>query len=697
MSATIPDIPVEKNKRSIWDRVSIVWLVPLLAVVVALAIAWQSYYDRGPVIEVVFDSAAGVAKDETELRFRDVAVGLVEQVAFTPALDQVVVSIRLDKDIAPFVDRDAEFWIIEPEVSTQGVTGLDTVLSGVYIQGQWDDQISEAADSFQGRSNAPLLAAGQKGITLTLRSTDGSLAGNAPILYKGVEVGQIGPASISPDGFTVEAPAAIYAPYDTLVTSSTQFWDTSGFSFSVGASGAALDFESLSALIIGGVTFDTFISGSPVAGDGSTFDVYADEGAARASVFNRNEGAGLDLIATFDGNVAGLTAGAVVEFNGLKIGEVSGLNGVVESTPSGESIVRLQAVLSIQPARLGIKGADRVEAALRLLDEQVAGGLRAQLATGSLLTGGLKVQLIPTDDTSEPGIDMDARPFPRIPVTENNITDVASTAQGTLDRINNLPIEELLDGAALFFNNASLLIGSPETQAIPGDAGALLRELRGLAESEDVQAIPTSINNLVTELEATSGQARQLLVSFEEADAIGRITTTVDQISALATQLQTAVEGVPVLLARLNAIAADAEDLELDALVKRITTLVGSADTLLSGEETQALPGKLNDALTELTAILNVLQNGGAVENTNAALQAARNAAEQFADATSGLPSLLSRANQLFGQAESTLSGFEDTSPAIRDARDAMREVEKAANAVQSLARALERSPLLRR
>ena len=66
-----PDVPVVPARRSLRDRISIIWLVPVAAVVVALAIAWQSYANRGPLIEISFADASGIAPGETQLRFRD--------------------------------------------------------------------------------------------------------------------------------------------------------------------------------------------------------------------------------------------------------------------------------------------------------------------------------------------------------------------------------------------------------------------------------------------------------------------------------------------------------------------------------------------------------------------------------------------------------------------------------------------------
>src|SRR5690606_20606177 len=173
-------------RRSLLDRVSIVWLVPLAALLISLAIAWQNYASRGPLIEIAFANAEGIRPGETELRFRDVPVGLVEAVSFSPGLGSVVVGVRLDQEIAPYVDAGSEFWVVRPRVTAQGVSGLSTVLSGVFIQGSWDTEQGEAATSFTGLDAAPVARPDVPGLQIVLSSEtgDGLLQGT-PILYRG--------------------------------------------------------------------------------------------------------------------------------------------------------------------------------------------------------------------------------------------------------------------------------------------------------------------------------------------------------------------------------------------------------------------------------------------------------------------------------------------------------------------------------
>jgi paraquat-inducible protein B len=115
-------------------RISLIWLVPVIALLVILSVAWTTYQDRGILIEIAFENGSGITK-ETELKYRDIDVGIVEKVSFSDELDVVLIEVRIDKKIAPYLDDDAIFWVVRPDVTLRGVSGLVTVLSGAYIAG----------------------------------------------------------------------------------------------------------------------------------------------------------------------------------------------------------------------------------------------------------------------------------------------------------------------------------------------------------------------------------------------------------------------------------------------------------------------------------------------------------------------------------------------------------------------------------
>ena len=687
MSDTPPTVSVSPARKVFLSGASIVWVIPLLALAVALFVAWSSFNDRGPLITVEFENGAGIAAGETELKYRDVTVGRVESVGFTDGLGKVTATIRLDKAVGSYVDSAAVFWIVQPEVTAQGITGLSTVLSGVHIEGSWDEQIGEFADRFQGASEAPLIRPGQKGLEIAFRTVaNGQLTDNAPILYKGIEVGRVGRAKIAPRGNFAIVEAIIFDEHRTLVNSTTRFWDASGFSVNIGPAGAEIDFSSLATLIGGGVTFDTFVSGGAIVQDGTVFEIFPDKETARNSVFNASEVEPLKVSVIFDDNISGLAVGAAVELSGLKIGEVEALSGIVDYNQFGDSRVRLNVNMSIQPARLGLPGEVTADNALAFLQERVINGLRARLASASLLTGGLKIELVSVPDAPAARLTVDNNELPLMPTTKSETSDAAATVEGVFTRINNLPIEELLNSAISFLNSAEALVANEDLRETPQDVRELLAEFKGLVSSDDVKNIPVTLN-------ATLVRVEQLVATLEQERIAERLLSAVDGAADAANAVSSSVEGVPQLIEQIQGLAAKAEELPLDDLINELTNLTRSADAVIGTEDAIALPGALKGALDELNYTLQELREGGAIENVNRTLVSARNAADSIAVSAKDLPQIVDRLTRLFAQASRTIEGYNKGDQISRSAQDTLRDIQQAANALSSLARTIERNP----
>lgn len=646
MAETPPPVQVESTNRSFWSRLSIVWIIPLIALLAALGVAWQSYSQRGPVIEVTFENGAGIAARETELRYRDITVGTVEDVTFGPGLQAVIVSIRVDKSVADYIDAAATFWVVRPELTTQGISGLDTVLSGVYIEGSWDGEVGTETTHFKGLPNPPLFRTGQEGLQIALRTTPGGdLTDNSPITYRGIEVGRVGKAHISQEGNFAIAEAIIFQDHVNLISSSTRFWNTAGFSFSVGPQGANIDFSSLATLIAGGITFDTFVSGGEPVTDGHVFDIYAEEASARNSLFSPSEVETLKMRVIFDDNISGLAVDAPVELSGLKIGRVESVSGVIDQDAFGDNRVRLNALLAIQPARLGLQGEVSPDAALTFLTKQIKDGLRARLASASLLTGGLKIELVQEPDAPPATLRTVPDGAPIIPTTDSDISDAAATVEGVFNRVNSLPIEELLTSAIDFLDSAKALVSDEDWRGAPADVRLLLGDVRKIVNSDDVQEIPGNLNTAVARLES-------LMAQLEKEDFAARLLNAVDAAGEAATSVSSSVEGMPGLIDQIEALAAKAESLPLESLTTELNDLLASADDILSTDGAKKLPGNLNEAFSRLESLLARLEKEEFTARLAKAVDAVAQAAGSVSSSVEGMPALIEKIDLLAARAD---------------------------------------------
>ncbi len=719
-SQTPAPMDVRPAKAAGARRFSFVWLVPLIALAISLGVAYQNYAARGTVIEISFEGANGIKAGETVIKYRDVDVGRVESVSFADGLGDVLITAEIDQEIAPYLDDDAQFWVVQPDVSLRGVTGLSTVLSGVYIEGTWDDEADVQQYAFTGLEEPPLIRQNQQGTLIVLRSRDGSsLADGAPILHKGIQVGYLETPRLAPDGQSVTVDAFIEAPFDRRVTTSTRFWDASGFTVTVGASGLAVNVGSLASLIEGGIAFDTIVSGGTPIRDGQIFDIFTDEDSARSSLFADPDRPVLNIAVLFDGSVNGLSRGSDVRFQGVRVGEVTDLAAVVVEDRGGPR-VQLRTVLAIEPGRLGMNENATPDDALSLLQSFAQQGLRARLTTGNILSGALVVELVDVPNAAPAELDATAQPYALFPTTDNAITDVANRAEDVLTRINDLPIEELMQGAIDLMesverltNDESLrqvpveltglladtraLVGSEDVQGVPADVrgaiadvnaqvATLIGDIQGLVGSDDVKAVPIEINALIGEMNA-------IVDEITQAQLADKLVATLDNANGLVANLDTATQGLPAITEELAALTSKANALELEALVAEATATLDSINALVGSESTQDIPASLSNALDEMALFLTEVREGGAINNVNAALASASQAAQAIETSVAGLPALSNRANALVAQTEAVIAGYGERSRFSAETLATLREVQAAADSISALARAIQRNP----
>ena len=685
---TPPEPEIRPARPAFWQRLSVVWLVPVLALAISLGVAWQNYSHRGRLVEISFANATGVVAGSTAIKFRDVTVGTVEKVSFTGDLSRVIITARIDRDVIPFLDEDAQFWVVRPQVSVRGISGLDTVLSGVFIEGSWNSQRGTARRSFTGQDEPPLVRPGQPGTQIELHARDGNkLAAGAPILHKGVKVGYIEEPRLSPSGDGVVVQAFIEGPHDRRITSATRFWDTSGFSVSLGTAGVTLNMSSLASLVEGGVSFDTLISGGDPITQGQVFDIYEDEAAARESLFNDATAApdDLHLSVLFDGSVSGLTPGADVRFRGVRIGEVSDLIAQVEEV-DGRRRIRLLVNLTIKPSRLGFGDDLSAEGVMTLLQDYVARGLRARLATSSILTGALIVELVELTEYTPATIDMEAKPYPVLPATEAELSDFDATAEGVFERINALPVEELLSSAISLMDSLERLANDQALQETPRTMNALLDEARALIGSADTQAVPG-------EVRAAIGDLRKITGELEQAGTVAKLNEAIDSAASAAANIDTAAADLPEITEQVKALGDKANSLAVEELVDAATRALASIDALIGTEDARQLPPALTGALNQVRGFLAELREGGAIGNVNSALASAEAAADAVENAAASLPALSERLSRVVAEAEALLGSYGERSRFNAETLATFRDIQSAANAIRTLARTLERDP----
>ncbi|MEM7721124.1 MAG: MlaD family protein [Pseudomonadota bacterium] len=681
-----PDFPEPQISAPRKRGVSWVWLMPLIALAISVFVVVQTYNNQGPIIVVSLPSASGIEAGETPLRFRDVQVGLVEDIEFAEGFRAVEALIRIDRDVAPFVDANAQFWLVEPEVTARGVTGLSTVLSGVYIEGTWDGEIGEDQDQFEALENTPLSLPGEDGTRIILRSRDGGqLAPGAPVLYNGIEVGRLGVPELSENGAVITTEAFIEAPHDARLSTNTRFWDVSGISVDLNTSGLSINFDSLASLVEGGVAFEVLETGGETVGNGHRFDVYPDRIEAQRSVFEALIDQTLPLSVIFPANDLRLALGAVVRFGGIRVGEVTNIIGFTDPR-APEKGVQILVNFAIAPARIGLNDVTTTEELLRNLSERVDNGLRVRVASEGLLGNALILELIETTGADGQRLVTDLVDLPLMPAAPPSIAEASASIDTIVTRVSALPIEDLMNSAIDALGGIAALSSGEDMQALPANLNALVTEARAVVTAGEIQG-------MLTDVSAAADGLQRLIAEISDSDGLNTTLTALEDSDVILNDVQTFTAGLPAVLASLENLIADLDAAPVTSAATSADRVLRRIEVILDGEGAEDLPETLNTSLIELAAILAELREGGAAENLNGTLASADTAFAALQSAADQVPTITTRLNGLVASLEGLANEYGDNSAVYRELRSAIADISQAADAFRSLARAIERNP----
>ncbi|MDO5528221.1 MAG: MlaD family protein [Paracoccus sp. (in: a-proteobacteria)] len=670
-----PASPVRRTAaRAARAGSSLVWLVPIIALAVTLGLAWNAYQGRGQLISVEFRDATGITPGETALRFREIVVGRVEGVRFTEDLTSVLVDIRVDPDVAQYIDADAEFWIVRPIVSAQGISRLDTVLSGVFIEGFWDATIGASQTRFVGLERPALAKDAADGTWFVLSSERArGLSEGAPVIYRGLPVGRMQNLRLSPEDESILADIFIESPHDERLTSATAFWDTSGFSVSLGARGLSLNVDSLATLVQGGVSFATLASGGEPVAPGHMFRLLEDEDSARDSLMAPGEG-DLRLAMLVDSSLRGLSVGADVDYQGLRVGRVTQIEVDVDRTRPEDQQVLQKITMAVSPHRLGLPGDADHEDAFAFIDERVAQGLRARVASAGFLGTSLMVELTDIDNAAPAEMDYLAQPHPLIPTAPATISDFAGSAEGFLDRIGGLNLEGLI-----------------------GAATDMMNSVTNIAASDDTRAIPQALRRTIDEARETMTALRGATDELRESGAVGNAAAAIEQARLLTERLNTAVTALPGMLASAQRVTDSAGAIDFAAIGARATEALGDVRAILDQEGARALPDDLRRTLAgveatfeDVRAISGQLREAEAGASLARMLDEAAAAAEAVRLAAADVPEMVGRMDSAAAAVETfDFAGISTGAGAALTAVRAILEQEDARALPEDMRRAL--------
>jgi paraquat-inducible protein B len=499
--------------------VSLVWIVPIIALLVGISLVVHHRLQAGPEITITFKTGEGLTAEKTQVKYRNVVIGQVSEVALSEDQKSVTATVKLAKRAASFTREDSKFWVVRPRVGAGGVSGIDTLLSGAFI-GADSGTSNTTRKDFIGLENPPPITYGEPGKRFTLHTKDlASLDIGSPLYYRKIPVGQVVGYALDKDGNGVDLEVFVEAPNDAYVTHNTRFWNASGIDVGVSANGFSVKTESLSAILIGGIAFGApeYAAASPAAEEGRDFDLFTDAQTALAPP----PGKAQYLSLRFDQALRGLKVDAPVEFQGLEIGKVVSVN--LDFDPDTSSFPIIVGIV-IYPQSLGQAHAKMLRllnhdpaderGGVRIIGNFIEHGLRAQARSGNLLTGQLYIALDFYPKAEKVAFDPEARPVV-LPTVPGSLDLLQEQLQAMVEKISRLPLDRIANNLDGSLNELRIGLKQFNGQTLPGIRSTL----------NDVRTTLKSANSTLAE---DSPQREQL---GDAIDELGRMSRSLRDLS----------------------------------------------------------------------------------------------------------------------------------------------------------------------
>ena len=506
--------PQARIKKS--SSFSMVWFIPILALALGAWLVYKNEHDQGPLITITFDSATGIEAGKTKIKFKDVDLGTVETIDIKDDLSGIILSARMNKETAPFLNENTKFWVVKPRVGLEGVSGLNTLLSGAYI-GIDSSEDGNPSKSFIGLESPPPRENTVAGASINLQADNPeSLHKGSPIYFKQFPVGQIDSVELSDDFTTVNIKAFIEAPYDQLINQNSNFWNVSGITAELSANGVTVEMQSIESLISGGIAFD-----SPVVRDGEAFDasdvvfrLYDNKQSVGQVSYEEKE----YYILNFDQSIRGLSIDAPVDYRGIEIGKVVSIDAQYDED---KDEVTIPILIEIEPSRVGLRPDDVKNNEIRdinKLQQVIDQGFRAKLQTGNFLTGQLFVS-VDFFENAKPVKANYFNDFPEIPTISTDLGEITNDVSEILEKVNRLEIEELFNNINLAVIDLRKLIGDTDSKivAVLNSVDRTMAQSRNLMQGLDEDSITRyELNTLFKEMQEAARSVRTLVETLEE-------------------------------------------------------------------------------------------------------------------------------------------------------------------------------------
>jgi paraquat-inducible protein B len=503
MPKNIPQV-TESTK---FNFLTSIWIVPIIALFIAGWLAFQYFDDLGPEIKIIFPKNEGLVAGQSVVKFKNVPIGKVTKIYLDEEVNGVIVVVRMFSEKArPYMTEKAKFWIVKPEVGLSGVSGLDTLLSGTYI-----DVYSEKGGTFVEEHYGLVQPYhdSSKGTYYHLNSLEGkNVSVGTPIYYKSIEVGKVEHIYFGLDNKSVDVIIFIQNEYVPYVHMDSRFWVKNMINIDFTKGNLDVDIAPLNYMISGGILFSS--SGSDnknIVPNKHVFTLFKSKTEAENKTIGATKKKNKKFILLTDESLANLSIDALVRFDGFDIGRVLDIKLSYDRNTHnmlGQILLEIDTSVFEDKHDINITGVANFYAA-------VEEGLRAKIAALDPITGALFVDLtFNHQDGASKIVKIDS--YPRLPMTSNSSTGMMDSVSQILDKLNNLPFEKLLDSMTEVVESASEPIANANDVLV--DLKKTVANINTLTSKKSFEVLPDELSRALIEMTKTLKSTRTVVRGY---------------------------------------------------------------------------------------------------------------------------------------------------------------------------------------
>jgi paraquat-inducible protein B len=534
-------VPRATTRRS--RRLSVIWVIPLFAVAIGGWLAWDTWSKEGPTIRISFDSGEGLQAGQSQLKFKDIVFGTVKSLELAPDRTHVVVTVATTHQAEPLLTDKTIFWVVKPRIFAGNVSGLETLLSGSYIGMMPGQTGGKEQRKFVGQEDPPILQTNVPGHTFMLKAKKlGSISVGSPVFFRDLNVGEVLGWDIADMAEYVTIRAFVRGPYDSYVHDETRFWNASGVSVKLGGTGIDVQLESLKALLLGGIAFETPAAEihTAVTAENHVFPLFTDRDAANNASYTRK----IPAISYFPGSVKGLAPGSEVTMHGLQVGHVIDVRLEYDRA---KDIIVAPVRYEIEPERIVGVGQRVFKTDQESVEAVLSKGLRASLQSASLITGQQVVALDFVTDAPPATVTMEEGDFV-LPTTEGGgFAGLASSANDLLGKVNAIPFDQIGQSLNGILKSVNDMTQGPQMKKALTDLSAMIASAQGMIQRLDTKQLP----ELTAGLEKTLTSANKLVLSLDSGYGDNtKFNRDLDRLMAQTTDAVRSIRALTDLLAR---------------------------------------------------------------------------------------------------------------------------------------------------